>query len=60
MLKKFTFYPSRSSKIFTHDSYFIPMTSPIILFLFYCVNDEIAMQEWLYIIYTADYVYWLL
>ena len=33
------------------------MVPPIIPFLFYCVSDNITMQEWLYIIYIADYVY---
>ena len=40
-------------KIFTHYSYFTPIAPPIIPFLFYCVNGNITMQEWLYIIYIA-------
>ena len=38
---------------------FIPIAPPIISFLFYCVSDNITMQEWLYIIYNiiADYIY---
>ena len=40
-------------KFFTHYSYFIPISSPIILFLFYYVNDNIKMKEWLCIIYMV-------
>ena len=33
------------SKIYTHCSFFIPIALPIIPFLFYCVSDDITMQE---------------
>ena len=32
-------------KIFTYYSYFIPKHHQLFLFLFYCVNDVITMQE---------------
>ena len=60
MLKNLPIIPSRTSQNFYLLLFFIPIAPPIIPFLFYCVNDNITMQEWLYVIYIADYVYWLL
>ena len=60
MLKNLPVIPYQTSLNFYPLFFFIPVVLPIIPFLFYCVNDNITMQEWLYIIYIADYVYWLL
>ena len=45
MLKNLPIKLSRTSQNFTHYFYFIPIAPPIIPFLFYCVNDNITMQE---------------
>ena len=60
MLKNLPIIPSRTSQNFYPLFFFIFMVPPIIPFLFFCVSDNITMQEWLYIIYIADYAYWLL
>ena len=44
MLKNLPIIPSRTSQIFIHYSYFIPVSSPCIPFLFYCVNSNVKMQ----------------
>ena len=51
MLKNLPIIPSQ---IFTHYTFLIPIAIPIIPFLFYCVNDNITIQEWLYIIYYSQ------
>ena len=56
MLKNLPIIPSWTSQNFYPLFFFIPIAPP----LFYCDSDNITMQEWLYIIYIADYVYWLL
>ena len=60
MLKNLPIILSRTSQNFYPLFFFIPIVPPIIPFLFYCVVDNITMQEYLYIIYIANYVYWLL
>ena len=60
MLKNLPIIPSWTSQNFYPLFFFIPITPPVIPFLFYCVSDDITIQECLYIIYIADYVYWLL
>ena len=57
MLKNLLIIPSRTSQIFYPLFFFILIAPSIIPILFYCVSDNIIMQEWLYIIYIADYVY---
>ena len=54
-LKIYRLFLTELPKIFTHYSYFIPIVPPIIIipFLFSCVNDNITMQEWQYIICTV-------
>ena len=42
MLKNLPIIPSQ---IFTHYTFLIPIAIPIIPFLFYCVNDNITIQE---------------
>ena len=45
-------------KIFTHYYYvFYSHSTTNHSFLFYCVNDIITMQEWLYIIYIANIMF---
>ena len=56
MLKNLPIIPSRTSKNFHPLFFFIPIAPLIIPFVFYCVSDNITMQELLYIIYIADYV----
>ena len=58
-LKIYLLFLPEHPKIFTF-SFFYSHSTTNYSFLFYCVNDNITMQEWLYIIYVADYVYWLL
>ena len=53
MLKSLPIIPSQTSKKFYLLFLFYSQASPIIPFLFYCVNDIITMQDWLYIIYTV-------
>ena len=40
-------------ELLTYYSYFIPKYHQLFLFLFYCVNDIIKIQDWLYIIYIV-------
>ena len=44
MLKNLPIIPSRTSQNFYSLFFFIPI-APIIPFLFYCVSDNITMQE---------------
>ena len=53
MLKTLPIIPSRTSQIFYLLFLFYSQVPPIIPFLFYCVNDIITMQDWLYIIYIV-------
>ena len=53
MLKNLPIIPSRTSQNFYLLSLFYSQAPPIIPFLFYCVNDIITMQDWLYIIYIV-------
>ena len=46
---KFTYYSFLNFPKFL----FYSQAPPFIPFLFYCVNDNIAMQDWLYIIYIV-------
>ena len=53
MLKNLPIIPSRTSQNFYLLFLFYSQAPPIISFLFYCVNDIITMQDWLYIIYIV-------
>ena len=53
MLKNLPIIPSRTSQNFYLLVLFYSQAPPIIPFLFYCVNDIITMQDWLYIIYLV-------
>ena len=45
MLKNLPIIPSCTSQNFYPLLFFIPIVPPIIPFLFFCVSDDIAMQE---------------
>ena len=45
MLKNLPIISSRTSQKFYPLFFFIPIAPPIIPFLFYCVSDNITMQE---------------
>ena len=45
MLKNLPIIPSQTSQKFCPLFFFIPIAPPIIPFLFYCVSDNITMQE---------------
>ena len=53
MLKNLPIVPSRTSQNFYLLFLFYSQAPPIIPFLFYCVNDIITMQDWVYIIYVV-------
>ena len=53
MLKNLPIIPSRTSQKFYLLFLFYSQVPPIIPFLFYCVNDIIKIQDWLYIIYIV-------
>ena len=54
MLKNLPITPSRTtSQNFYPLFLFYSQAPPIIPFLFYCVNDVITTQDWLYIIYIV-------
>ena len=53
MLKNLPIIPSRTSQNFYLIFLFYSQAPPTIPFLFYCVNDIITMQDWLYIIYIV-------
>ena len=53
MLKNLPIIPSRTSQNFYLLFLFYSQAPPIIPFLFYCVNDIITMQDWLYIIFIV-------
>ena len=53
MLKNLPIIPSRTSQNFYLLFLFYSQVPPIIPYLFYCVNDIIKIQDWLYIIYIV-------
>ena len=53
MLKNLPIIPSQTSQNFYLLFLFYSQAPPIIPLLFYCINDNITMQDWLYIIYIV-------